>query len=521
MRRSLVSCLLVVLALLLLAGAAQAELSAYVLKKVKDAVVLIDVKLTMPDGKTEGFSGSGFVLDEDGQIATNNHVISMTTESESGGGTVTAKSREIQVTFHPGTDQEKSYPATVVRANPDLDLAVIKVDLDTPTFLELADSDAAVETTDVWVVGHPLGLREISFRAGTISARRTWQGHQYLEHTAIAEGGNSGGPLIDQDGRVLGIHSMTLTGSNNMTKFAIPSNVLRDWLATPATADPQPQAPGADIKHLLDQTKLTYTAQASGLFTLAYDNGETVTVHEWNAFFRAYVELGDLPADDADKAGQLALAALHFNYTDPVGRMSVYHDKDKNTLTLFWEVQIPLNKAEANPDYVKSLCLAAANQAARWKKIAAGETPAEPDNLYPGGDEAAQMAALKEALTGSGLTFAVMGEGDKQYYQVSYPDDDVKVNVSMIQGMVWTHAWVGGMPGGDAAGKAAKAIDLLERNWDDSFGRLSLDYDGDILWESQVPNNFLTPDYLAILANNCHDQVVDYKKTYGNIPLNG
>ena len=519
MRRSLVSCLLVVLTLLWLAGVAQAELSAPVLKQVKDAVVLIDVKLTMPNGDTESFAGSGFVLNEKGQIATNNHVISLTTESQSG-GTVTAKSRDIQVTFHPGTDEEKSYPVTVLRANPDLDLAIIQVNLATPTFLELGDSDQAVETENVWAVGHPLGLREISFRAGTISARRTWQGHQYLEHTAIAEGGNSGGPLIDQDGRVLGIHSMTLTASNSMTKFAIPSNVLRDWLRTPRNGDPQPATPGKNIKNLLDQTKLKYVAQPQGLFTLKYDNNETVTVHEYQDFFRAFVELGDLPANDAEKSGTQALQALHFNYTDPVGRMSVYNDKDKGKLTFFWEAQIPLSVALANPDYVRALCLAGANQAARWQKILGGEKPADPDNLYPGGDENAQMAALKGTLTGSGLNFEVKGEGDKQYYQISYADD-VKVNVSMIQGMVWPHCWTGGMPGGDVVGKWGKAIELLERNWDDSFGRLSLDDDGDILWESQVPNDFLTADYLAILANNCHDQVVDYKKAYGDIPLNG
>jgi hypothetical protein len=507
------------LAALFFAGAAQAELSAYVLNRVKDSVVLIDVRLTLPNDDKAEFSGSGFVISADGQIATNNHVISLTTEA-AGGGTVTAKSREVTVTFHPGTDQEKAYPAEVARANPDLDLAVIKVDLATPTFLELADSDAVEETSAVWAVGHPLGLREISFRAGEISARRTWEGHQYLEHTAIAEGGNSGGPLIDVDGRVLGIHSMTLTASNSMTKFAIPSNVLRDWLRTPATQDPQPENPSKKLRDLLDQCKLKYTEYEGGVFDLGYDNDETVTVHQWHDFFRAYVQLGTLPGDDAAEQGKYALEALHFNYTDPVGRLSLFNNEKKHSLDLDWEAQIPLTTALQNPEYVKALCLAGANQAKRWEKIVAGEKPDEPDDLYPGGDEQAQMAALHDLLAGSGLKFEEKGEGDDKYYSLAYADD-VKVNVSMIKGMVWTHCWTGGMPGGTDEGKGAKALELLERNWNDSFGRLSRDDDGDILWESQVPNNFLTPDYLAILANNCHDQVVDYKKVYGDIPLAG
>jgi hypothetical protein len=477
------------------------------------------VRLTLPNDDKAEFSGSGFVISADGQIATNNHVISLTTEA-AGGGTVTAKSREVTVTFHPGTDQEKAYPAEVARANPDLDLAVIKVDLATPTFLELADSDAVEETSAVWAVGHPLGLREISFRAGEISARRTWEGHQYLEHTAIAEGGNSGGPLIDVDGRVLGIHSMTLTSSNSMTKFAIPSNVLRDWLLTPATPEPQPVAPGKGIRDLLNGVKLKYTELEGGVFELGYDNNVTVTVHKWQDFFRAYVPLKELPGGTAEEQGKNALEALRFNYTEPVGRLSLYNNEKDKKLELYWEAQIPFSVAEANPEYVKELCLIGANQAKRWQDLMAGAKPKDPSKLYPGGDEKEQMAALKTTLAGCGLKFNVKGTGDDQYYQIAWTDG-VKVNVSIIKGMIWTHSWVGGMPGGDAEGKGAKAIELLERNWDDSFGHLTLDTDGDVLWESQVPNNFLTSDYLAILANNCHGQVVDYKKAYGEIPQNG
>ena len=59
------------------------------------------------------------------------------------------------------------------------------------------------------------------------------------------------------------------------------------------------------------------------------------------------------------------------------------------------------------------------------------------------------------------------------------------------------------------------------RNWDDPFGRLSLDSDLDLLWESQVPIDFLTPDYLAIIANTCATQASSFWEEYGHTPFNG
>lgn len=275
--------------------------------------------------------------------------------------------------------------------------------------------------------------------------------------------------------------------------------------------------PGKKIKDLLDAAGLKYEEQDGGLFDLPYDNDVTVTVHEYQEFLRAYVPLGLLPGEDDDERGENALEALRFNYTDPVGRLSGYENEDGD-LELYWEAQVPFSVVSAG--YLKALALAGANQAKRWEQIMAGEDPNDPDDLYPGGDKVELLAKLQEALESSGLNFDERGEGEDRYFTLPY-EDDVTVRVSIIQGMVWTHCWVGGMPGGDERGKGLKAIELLKRNWDDPFGRLSLDTDGDILWESQVPHNFITPDYLAILANSCDGQVTDYKATYGEVPLNG
>ncbi len=511
MRKRLFASLFLLPALLLLAAAAQAALSPYQVQKIKDAVVLIDVTLTLPNDDVSEASGSGFVIAADGQIVTNNHVVAMEVETATG-GTVRAKSREVKVIFHPATEQEKSYTAQVLRQNHELDLALLKVQLVTPVFLELADSEAIPETAAVYVCGHPLGLREISIRSGSVTAKRTWEGRRYLEHDAMAEGGNSGGPVVDADARVVGIHTLTLTQSNAMTKFAIPSNVLRDWLRTDPAQDPAPVMPGAEVKRLLDVAKLHYEDLGDGVFDLPYDNDITVSVHKYEDFLRAFVPLGELPGEDAQEQGKKALAALRFNYTDPVGRLSVWNDE--GTYRLYWEAQIPFSAV--SPEYLKTLGRCGANQAERWNKLLAGEEAGEPGDLYPGGDEQEQYEALRGILEHSGLKF----EDKEGYFKLPY-DNEVNVLVSLIEGMVWTHVWVGGMPGEGEIEQGQKAILLLQRNWDDAFGRLSLDDDNDVIWESQVPLDFLTPDYLAILCNSCASQAADYKQEIGDIPLNG
>jgi hypothetical protein len=86
--------------------------------------------------------------------------------------------------------------------------------------------------------------------------------------------------------------------------------------------------------------------------------------------------------------------------------------------------------------------------------------------------------------------------------------------------MVWTFSYTGGMPGATLAEQGQVAIELLKRNWDDPLGRLSVDADLDVVWEAQVPSDFLTPDYFAILAATAATQVGDFINTYGRIPFN-
>jgi hypothetical protein len=486
---------------------------------LKNCVVYVDVTLTLADGTVGGASGSGFVVAKDGEIVTNAHVVSMDMEVE-GGGTKRADKRAVTVTFFSGTPQAKTYDATVARENHDVDLALLKIDADTPEVISFVDnSDTVMETTPIYACGHPLGLKEISIRTGTVTAHRTWEGRPYIEHDAMTEPGNSGGPVVDQDGQLIGIHTLTLATGNNMTKFAIPANVVRDWLASSPSTDPAPlAAPGSGIKDLLTQANLKFSGGDNGIFDVPYDDGVLVNVHQYTdpqehkVYMRVYVKLGELPGDDDAAKGQTALKALAFNYDDPIGRLSVWDDA--GTLRLYWECQVPISAASA--DYLRALTDVADRQAWNWNQLIAGNEEKDADFAYPGGDKAQLSLKLKQIITDAGLT----AEPKDDYFNLAY-DNNVTVSAQIYKGLARTWCDIGGMPGADDAEKGQKAIEFLERNWDDPFGRLGTDKDNDVVWESQIPLSFLTPDYFSLVAGTCDTQVADFYQKYGKTPFNG
>lgn len=481
------------------------------IQRLEDAVVFIDVTLDTPQGEATA-TGSGFLISEEGHIITNAHVVSpqiQTTE----GATLAAESRSISVSFHAGTEEEQSHPATIVRENPDIDLALLQVDLEEPVYLELGDSEAATLTSRVFACGHPLGLREISIRSGSVTAHRTWDGRRFIEHDALTEGGNSGGPVVNSEARVIGVHTLCLVTDSMQTKFAIPSNIVSQWLKTNPSEDPGPTEPGASLRALLTAARLTFDEADPGVFSLPYEGDVTLFCHQFNEFLRFFASLGELPGDSGEVQGEYALEALRFNYLDPVGRLSVLDTED--TYALYWESQIP--KAVATSEYVAKLADVGANQVERWRQVLAGEEIGEPEHLYPGGDEESLRDKLKQTIEQAELTYE---EDDKGFLNLEF-DNGVTVRATIYRGLVYTFCYCGGMPGTDEAEQGAIAIELLKRNWDDAFGRLSLDDDNDVVWESQVPADFLTSDYFTLLARNCANQVAGYLETFGEIPLNG
>lgn len=190
--------------------------------RVSPSVVSIDAQT--PQG---GDTGSGFFIQSDGTILTNNHVIEGAVTS---GGSIT-------VNLVNG----KSYPATVMGRDGSYDLAVLKIDVTDSPALQLGNSDTIQVGDPVIAIGSPLGLAG-TVTSGIISAKDrpvtsgggTGQNSfiNALQTDAAINPGNSGGPLVDANGAVIGVNSAIASlGSNFASQsgsiglgFAIPIN---------------------------------------------------------------------------------------------------------------------------------------------------------------------------------------------------------------------------------------------------------------------------------------------------------
>ncbi len=156
--------------------------------------------------------GSGFIIDPDGYIVTNNHVIE--------------GADDIQVKLQNG----KEYDAKIIGSDPNTDLALIKIDADEELpHLPLGDSDAIEVGEWVVAIGNPFGL-DHTVTAGIISAKGRVIGagpyDDFLQTDASINPGNSGGPLINMEGEVVGINTAIIAGGTGIG-FAIPSSMAK------------------------------------------------------------------------------------------------------------------------------------------------------------------------------------------------------------------------------------------------------------------------------------------------------
>ena len=176
-------------------------------------------------GQPQRALGSGFVIDKEGHIVTNFHVID--------------GASEIEVSF----SNQETVSAKVVGRDPSTDLALLEVDVDAQglTPLTLADSDDVAVGDPVVAIGNPFGL-ERTVTAGIVSAlqREVRAPNAYtIDHViqtdAPINSGNSGGPLMDAQGRVIGVNSAIETangvGGNVGIGFAVPSNTVKTVVA--------------------------------------------------------------------------------------------------------------------------------------------------------------------------------------------------------------------------------------------------------------------------------------------------
>jgi putative serine protease PepD len=173
----------------------------------------------IPGGGQAQAQGSGWVYDSDGHIVTNDHVVDGSTS--------------IKVRFWDG----KTYPATVVGTDKSTDLAVIKVDAPSSELHPLAVGDSTqLQVGDgVVAIGSPFGLEE-TVTSGIVSAlHRSIQGqtnftiNDSIQTDAAINHGNSGGPLLNTDGQVVGVNAQIKSdsGGNEGVGFAIPSATVK------------------------------------------------------------------------------------------------------------------------------------------------------------------------------------------------------------------------------------------------------------------------------------------------------
>src|SRR4249919_1642008 len=210
-----------------------------------------------PFGETEGggvATGSGFVIDTEGHLLTNNHVVEGASKIEVKLGS-----------------SERSYPAKVVGTDPSTDVALLKVDVPGDQLHPLALGDSSkVEVGDpVVAIGNPFGL-DRTVTSGIVSALQRqieapagFSISHVIQTDAAINPGNSGGPLIDSSGSVIGINSQIQTGGgtegNVGIGLAVPINKAREVVeqlrrtaksSTPSSASSAAASPRPWPRHL-------------------------------------------------------------------------------------------------------------------------------------------------------------------------------------------------------------------------------------------------------------------------------
>ncbi len=162
--------------------------------------------------KSDGGHGSGFIISSDGYIITNHHVID--------------GSKEIYILFENGFN----IPAEIVYSNADFDLALLKLKGKGFKPISIGSSQKAEVGIDVFAIGTPK-MEEFgqTITKGILSAKRTFEGRSFIQTDASVHPGNSGGPLLNEKGEVIGINTYKFKGSEGLN-LSIPIDVAIEKL---------------------------------------------------------------------------------------------------------------------------------------------------------------------------------------------------------------------------------------------------------------------------------------------------
>ncbi len=226
--------------------------------------------------------GSGVIYTSDGHIITNYHVIAEAVNSTN-----------AKIDVFIGTNKETSYPATVVGYNISCDLAVIKIDADGLTPIELGESDNLKVGQYVITIGAPGGLEFMgSVTYGIISGLdrtvSTNSGLELIQIDAAINPGNSGGALLDASGKLIGINSSKIASVEfEGMGFAIPVNAVKEKCDKIISRDGNSQA------YLGVTISSTYTSEVLAFY--GYPSGAVVSsVADGSPAAKAGIERGDI-----------------------------------------------------------------------------------------------------------------------------------------------------------------------------------------------------------------------------------
>lgn len=265
--------------------------SIAVANKVLPSIVGITVEYKVNSvfggsGSTSG-SGSGIIVSSDGYILTNNHVVN---SSSSSSYYQITEATNVKVKLY---NDETEYDATVVGSDVQTDLAVIKINKDGLTAAELGDSDSVQVGEFAMAIGNPLGLQS-SISCGIISAKDrevqdsdTKTTYKLIQTDAAINSGNSGGALVNADGKVIGINTLKLSGTGvEGIGFAIPINstlsVYNELKSNGKISRPYIGITGIDI----DEAKAKQYNLVEGIYVKSIDN--------FSAAEKAGLKIGDI-----------------------------------------------------------------------------------------------------------------------------------------------------------------------------------------------------------------------------------
>ena len=302
---------------------------ADIVDRVSNAVVTV-----VNEQQAQGFlggdlqpagTGTGFIIDDQGHVVTNNHVVE--------------GSQEIQVIFADGTEQK----ATLVGTDSFADLAVVKFDGPVPATIPIGDSDNLRPGDRVIAIGSALGDFTNTVTEGIISAlNRTLQmdtGHNMenmLQHDAPINPGNSGGPLLNLLGQVVGVNTASVRQAEpGVTAeglgFAIPSNTVKD-ITTQIIQN------GKVVRPYLGITYESLTPRAARASNLSVDHGVVVTdVVQGSPAEQSGIQKSDvitkIDDQEIDIDHPLENVLFHHKVGDQV-TLEVYRASNGNTMTL-------------------------------------------------------------------------------------------------------------------------------------------------------------------------------------------